>query len=90
VNAMNTLDLLTTHVGLALGLSEWNPLLRNPVMLYVFKPLVVLAWTLILHYISLRCNRVVSITARAMLVFLAIAFLVAVINNTLVILSARC
>jgi hypothetical protein len=89
VNTLNILDLVTTHVGLKMGLVEWNVLMYNPLMLYVVKPLAVLVWSLILHYISLRCNRVVSITARAMLVFLAVAFLVAVINNVLVILSAR-
>jgi hypothetical protein len=89
VNTLNILDLVTTHVGLKMGLVEWNPLLRNPVMLYVFKPLVVLAWSLVLYRASMSENKLIAKTARAMLMLLALIFLVAVINNVVVILNAR-
>jgi hypothetical protein len=89
VNAMNLLDLTTTVIGLRMGFVEWNVLMYNPLMLYVVKPLAVLVWSLVLYKVSMHKHRLVAKTARAMLVFLAVAFLVAVINNVLVILSVR-
>jgi hypothetical protein len=90
VNALNIIDAIQTHIGLKMGLVEWNILMYNPLMLYVVKPLVILVWSLVLYKASIHKHRLVAKTARAMLILLALIFLVAVINNTLVLLHARC
>jgi hypothetical protein len=92
VNALNIVDAIQTHVCLnyCSYCVEWNVLMYNPLMLYIAKPLIVLAWSLVLYRASMSENKLIAKTARAMLMLLALIFLVAVVNNVLVILSARC
>ncbi len=91
VNALNIVDAIQTHICLnyCSYCIEANPLMHNPIALILLKPIAVLAWSLILYKISKR-RGLVAKTARAMLILLALIFLVAVINNTLVLMHARC
>jgi hypothetical protein len=85
-NTFNLLDVLTTHIGVnVMNCVETNQLVLNPIVLYVVKPLVILAWSLVLWKLSTHRSRLISKTSKILLVFLAGFFISAVVNNTLVI-----
>ena len=91
VNILNLVDTIQTYTCLTQCsfCVEWNRLLYNPAMYYI-KILVVLTWSLVLYRASMSGNALIAKTARAMLMLLAAIFLIAVINNTLVLMNARC
>jgi hypothetical protein len=91
VNALNVIDAIQTYmcVNRCDYCVEWNRLLYDPAMYYI-KILVVWAWTLVLYRASMSKNELIAKTARAMLILLAFIFSIAVINNTMVLMNARC
>jgi low affinity Fe/Cu permease len=86
VNALNVIDAVQTYIGYCV---EANPLMSSPLALHI-KVLVVLIWSLVLYRAGRSSNVLVSKTARAMLILLAIVFLIAVMNNALVLMNVRC
>ena len=89
INVFNLLDLITTHIALNTNCKciEANSLAyTNPLLFYVLKALLILLWSLILYRLTRGGSKLVSETSKVLLWFLMILYLLAVFNNTLILI----
>jgi hypothetical protein len=93
VNIVNLIDTIQTRLCIEYCsyCVEVNTFIRGyyPLSLYV-KILVVWAWSLVLYRASMSKDALIAKTARAMLILLALIFSIAVVNNAVVLMHARC
>lgn len=90
VNALNIVDMYTTHVLTTYyGYSEWNPLYNyNERIFYVLKPLLVLAYSIgVMDVYKTTSNQLIKRACIAGLVIVLVILLSAVVNNLVILLK---